>query len=205
MSLFCFLWLPLFYLFWLSLAPDNSGSGGVWALLLGSVIALVHFFLGDLVRPGGFGFSRWAAILIDIVVLPAAAPVIVWGVFTALRIFSGSADLSSFALLWLIPGAGVRAISWSAQRNPSLLVLVPLLWTAIALGIPFFIRILMDTYGLRMLPPALGALIIPFIAATTYWAFFSQRYLLGALLFLITCLPMGIQVVSGYHRAVKRN
>ncbi|MDR0731669.1 MAG: hypothetical protein LBF63_08370, partial [Treponema sp.] len=60
MSLFCLLWLPLFYLFWRSVSPaGESGYGGVWALLLGSVAAIFQFFYGAFIQAGGFGLSRW--------------------------------------------------------------------------------------------------------------------------------------------------
>ena len=138
MSFFCFLWIPLFYLFWRRFAADSAG-GGVWALLAGSIVALLGFFLGSLVEPGGFGFSRWLSGFVDIVALPALAPLLVYLLFVLLKIVSGTAGFANFAMLWLIPCGAIRALSWSAQNDPILLILVPLLWTSIALGIPFFI------------------------------------------------------------------
>jgi hypothetical protein len=206
MSLFCLLWTPLFYFFWRSIAPgNNTGSGGVWALLLGSVVALVQFLLGSFINAGGFGISRWAGICIDIVSLPAVLPLLVCALFSFLRIFSASADFVNFTLLWLIPGAAIRTINWSAQSDPSLLVLVPLLWTAIAVGIPFFINIIMDSFSYTAIPLVICIAALPFIAATAYWAFFSQKLVLGFLLSLAACIPMGVSVGISFFRSCGKN
>jgi hypothetical protein len=206
MSLFCLLWTPLFYLFWRSIVPgNNTSSGGVWALLLGSVVALIQFLLGSFINAGGFGISRWAGICIDIVSLPAVLPLLVCALFSFLRIFSASADFVNFALLWLIPGAAIRAINWSAQNDPSLLVLVPMLWTAIAVGIPFFINIILDSFSFMIIPLFFCGAALPLIAATAYWAFFSQKLLLGFLLCLVTFIPMGISVGLSFFRSCGKN
>jgi len=124
MSLFCLLWVPLFCLFRRSISGEET-PGGVWALLLGSITAIFQFSLGYLVYPGGFGFSRWLYGFVDIVSLPALVPLLVYALFCLFRVFSGSADFANFALLWLIPVAALRAISWSPYGDPLLLVMVP--------------------------------------------------------------------------------
>jgi hypothetical protein len=194
--------MPLFYLFWRAEAGDVASSGGVWALLLGSVVALVQFFLGSLVYPGGFGLSRWVSACIDIVSLPVVLPLLVYLLFIFLRVFSGNADFTNFALLWLIPSAAIRAVNWGALNDPTLLVLVPLLWTAITVGIPFFIRLMIGGKRLVFWGAVLGILGLPFIAATTYWAFYSQKIFLGFLFFFITVIPVGIStVISSFKTA----
>jgi hypothetical protein len=201
MSLFCLLWIPLFYLFRHSLSQDNPPSGGVWALLLGSIAALIQFFLGNLVNPGGFGLSRWVSACIDIIALPAVLPLLVYPVFIVFRFLSGPFDFSNFALLWLIPGAAFRALSWSAGRDPTLLVLAPLLWTAIALGIPFFLDLIFRSsrwYALGSL--GLGILALPLTAAASWWAFYSQKFFLGALFFVLAILPMMISLILSFIR-----
>ncbi|MDR3167372.1 MAG: DUF5412 domain-containing protein [Treponema sp.] len=201
MSLFCLLWTPLFFLFRKAVVADgNISSGGVWAILLGSIAAVARFFLGSLVNPGGFGLSRWLNACVDIVSLPALLPLVVYFLFIPLRIVSGSAGFANFALLWLIPEGVLRAISQGPQRDPSLLVLVPLLWTAVVTGIPFFIRILPYAHIPVIILALVGILLLPFLAATVYWAFFSQKYLPGSLLLLAAVIPMGISL---YHGAFK--
>jgi hypothetical protein len=201
MSLFSLLWLPLFYLFWVSVSP--AGSGTVWALLLGSIGAALQFFLGSPIEPRGFGFSRWAAILVDIAVLPAVLPFVVCVLFTLLRIIPASPDPTGFALLWLIPGALIRGISRNASQG-SLSVLVPLIWSAIAVGIPLFTGMITERrFGFLLIIPILLIPALPLLGATAYWAFFSQRQLAGILLLSALCIPMGIRVFQ-FCRAANR-
>jgi hypothetical protein len=169
------------------------------------MVALIQFLLGSFIHAGGFGISRWAGICIDIVSLPAVLPLLVCALFSFLRIFSAPAEFVNFALLWLIPGAAIRTINWSAQADPSLLVLVPLLWTAIAVGIPFFINIILDSFSYVIIPLFLCIAALPFIAATAYWAFFSQRLALGFLLSVVTVIPMGISVGISFFRSCGKN
>jgi hypothetical protein len=200
MSLFCLLWVPLFYLLKRSISGE-TGSGGVWALLLGSVTAIFQFFLGNQIEPGGFGFSRWLSGFVDIVSLPVLVPLAVYLLLLALRVFSGAADFANFALLWIIPAGALRAISWGPFSDPCLLVLVPLLWTALAAGIPFFIDCIMRHFRWYVaIPSGLGILILPAAAATAYWAFFSQRPVIGFLLLSAALVPMLVSVILGFIR-----
>jgi hypothetical protein len=202
MSLFCLLWIPLFYLFRHSLSQDNPPSGGVLALLLGGIVAMVQFFLGNLVNPGGFGLSRWVSACIDVIALPAVLPLLVYLVFIVFRFLSGPFDFANFALLWLIPGAAIRAVSWSAENDPILLVLAPLLWTAIALGVSFFIDLMLRSSRWYVQGPlGLGILAQPLTAAAAWRAFYSQRFSLGALLFVLAMLPMMVSLVLLFIRA----
>jgi len=201
MSLFCLLWMPLFYLFWRSVTGNTTASGGVWALLAGSVIALIQFFLGSFVDPGGFGLSRWMSGCIDIVVLPALLPLLVYLFLVSFRIITGTFDFANFALLWLIPLAAIRTVNWSSLNDPILLVFVPLLWTAIAVGIPFFINIIQNSRIYIIIPASLGILVIPFAAASSYWAFFSQKSLLGFLFLLTAAIPMLVSLLISFFGA----
>jgi hypothetical protein len=195
MSIFCLLWVPLVYLFKRSFAAAEGG-GGVWALLLGSVTAIVQFFWGGLVTPGGFGLSRWMSGFVDIVSLPVLIPFLVYLLLLLLGVFSGNAGFSTFALLWLIPVAALRAVSWSALGAPLLLLLAPLLWTALATGIPFFIGCIMgNCVWYVVIPAALGILALPLAAATAWWAFFSQRTLLALVLLAASLVPMTVSIV----------
>ena len=202
MSIFCLLWVPLFYLFRHSVSGENSSGGGVWALLLGSITAILQFFLGNLVSPGGFGFSRWLFGFIDIVCLPVLIPLIIYGILLILRAFSGEVDFANFALLWIIPVAGLRALSWSSHNDPILLVTVPLLWTALAAGIPFFINCMAKYFRWYVvIPSILCILVLPLTASGAYWALFSQQTLLGFLLFFVTQIPVVVLVTLDLVRA----
>jgi hypothetical protein len=196
MSLFCFLWTPLFYLFWRSLNEESPKSGETLALMLGSLAALIQFFLGSFISPGGFGFSRWFSACIDIIGLPAALPFILWFGFAFLRIISQDADFTNLAFLWLIPVAALRALNWSTQNDPILLLGVPLLWTAVVVGTGFFVRIIQNGWGIIIIPAAGGAIVLPLTAATSYWAFFSQHNITGFVLLGLTLVPAGISIAS---------
>jgi len=188
------LWVPLFFLLRRSITGGNS-SGGVWALLLGSITAIIQFLMGYLVSPGGFGFSRWLFGFIDIVSLPVLIPLFICFFMFLFRGFSGEIDFGSFMLLWLIPVSALRALSWSSLNEPLLLIAVPLLWTALAVGISFFIN-LMANYPrwYLIILSFLCILILPVSAAFTYWAFFSQQTAMGFLLFFVTHIPFGLSL-----------
>jgi hypothetical protein len=202
MSLFCFLWTPLFFLFWRSISPaGSSGAGGVWALLLGSLCALFQFFFGALVGPGGFGFSRWLSGCVDLVVLPALLPLLVYLAMVGLGAVSGAADFTGFALLWIIPMGALRTVSWTTRGDPILLVLTPLLWTAIAGGIPFLGSVVLRGPWPARIPAAMAALGLPFLAATVYWAFFCQDLKLGCPLLGLSLAPLLASCILGALRS----
>ena len=193
--------MPLFYLLWRTISGCDTPAGGIWALLLGSIVALIQFFLGSLVEPGGFGFSRWVSGCIDIVTLPALAPILIYLFLVGLKIVSGTADFASFAILWLIPGAAMRAVSWSSQNDPILLVLVPVLWTAIAVGVSFFITIIQNSRVFVIILAFLAILIIPLTAACSYWAFYSQKSTLGFLFLSAAAAPMLVSMILSFVQA----
>ena len=201
MALFCLLWIPLFYFFWRSITGSNA-HGWAWALIAGSIVALVQFFGEPLIDPGGFGFSRWASGFVDIVALPVLAPLLVYLLFFLLKIVSGTSNFAGFALLWLIPGAAVRSLTWSAiQRDPIPLVLVPVLWTAIAAGIPFFIKLIQSNSRPAMIALFSGAILfVPVAAATAYWAFFSQRTTMGIIFLAAAAAPMLVSVAMSFAK-----
>jgi hypothetical protein len=153
-------------------------------------VALIRFLMGNLVNPGGFGFSRWMSACIDIVTLPVVLPLLVYFALNMLKALSGPMDFANFTLLWLIPSAAIRAVGWSAVKDPGLLVLVPLLWTGIAVGVPFFINCILNHFRWYVIGPAgLCILILPFAGAFSWWAFYSQRLSLGLFFFGITMIP----------------
>ena len=202
MAFFCILWAPLFYMFRRSLGT-NSGSGGVWALLLGSIIAIVQFFFGDIINPGGFGLSRWISAFVDIVSLPVILPMLVYLLFLVFRITSSdSIDFAGFTLLWLIPAAGLRAIGWGSENDPVVLVLVPLLWTALAVGISFFIELILHYMRWYVIILAgICILLLPLLASTAWWAFYSQKNFYGYIFLSAAFVPTIISIILLYKKA----
>ena len=198
MSFFCLLWLPLFYLLWRTITGNKVFSGGVWALLAGSIVALLQFLLGSFTEPEGFGLSRWVNGFVDIIALPALAPLLIYLLLVVFRVVKENADFVGFILLWLIPGGAMRAVSWSAQSDPVHLVLAPILWTAIAVGVPFFIGFFRYPRLIVIIPATLGALIVPLAATWAYWAFFSQQTLWGFLFLFIAAAPMLVATILSF-------
>jgi len=189
MSFFCLLWVPIIYFLRRGITGGSS-SGSVWALLLGSITAIVQFFLGSFISPKGFDLATWIFGFIEIVSLPVLAPLFVCFLMLLFRGFSGDTDFANFALLWLIPIAALRALSWSSTNDPILLVVVPLLWVAIAMGISFFINLIANRcHPLLGILAVICILILPIIAASSYWAFFSQYSLIGLGLLILANIP----------------
>lgn len=200
MSVFCLLWTPFFYLFWRSVTGSQSFTGGVWAVLGGCVAALIQLFFGFIVDPGEFGVSRWLSGCIDIVVLPALIPFFIYLLLICFKVISGPYDFANFTQLWLIPCAGIRALTWSSQNDPIQLILVPILWTAISVGISSFISLVLRSRKLVIIPASLGILIIAFASASSYWAFFSQRSSAGFLLLLAAAAPMLVFMILAFNK-----
>jgi len=196
MTFFCLLWVPLFYLFRRSIGGSGSAAGSVWALLLGSITAIIQFLLGYIFSPGGFGFSRWLFGFFEIVSMPVILPFIAYFI---MYIFSGFSDVdfSNFTLLWLIPVGALRALSWSSMNDPILLVMAPLLWTALAVGISYLIIWMTNSFNPFISVLAVFCMILlPITAAAAYWAFFSQYTLLGFVFLAAAHIPFGLSFVS---------
>ena len=201
MNLFCFLCLPLFYRLWRSIRGAHT-PGGVLALVGGSIAVLLQFLVGPLVDPGGFGLSRWVSGLVDVVVLPAIAPIVVYVLLVCFKLIGEGVDFAGFTLLWLIPSTIIQAlsISWGAQTDPLLLVLLPILYTAIAVGISFFIELMASGNPITIALSILAILVIPFASATSYWAFFSHQVLIGFLTLFVAAAPMLVSTVLSFLR-----
>jgi hypothetical protein len=186
--------------FYLLRRTCSGGSGGIWALLLGSATAFLQFFLGYFINPGGFGFSRLLFGFVDIVSLPVLIPLFIYTLLVLVRGISDSFDFANFTLLWLIPIAAIRAISWSSTSDPVLLVAVPVLWTALGTGIPFFIHLMMERPRWYIFIVSIPCIIVlPAIAALSYWALFSQEFLLGiglcALINIPSLIPLAFNLI----------
>jgi len=198
--LFCLLWVPVFYILRRAVVGESATAGSVWALVFGSVTAIVQFFLGDFITAGGFGFNRWFHGFIDLISVQVLLPFLVYLILLAFRRFSGRIDFASFALLWFIPIGGVRAVSWIGMYDPVLLILVPLLWTALAAGISFLINWMITGrkwYKFVISIPCI--LIMPILVSAAYWAFFSQHAILGFALLIASYVPLILSFIFERH------
>ena len=199
MNIFGLLWVPLFYSLWRSI-PGNKDKGEGWALILGILAAVGHYFLESMVDPGGFQFSRWLSGFF-IVAFPVLIPLLIYFLFVCLRFIREDRDYSGFTLAWLIPGAVINALRWSSFSNPILLILIPLLWTSIAIGVPLFINLINPQKIILTILVSLGILAVPLTAVSSYWAFYSHKTQNGVILLIITVIPMIISVVLPFfHR-----
>jgi len=139
--------------------------------------------------PGGFGLSRWISGFINIVGLPALVPLIVCGALVILRVFPRDANYADFALLWLVPLAAIRSIT-NSPPTPLPLIIVPLLWVAQVIGIPFFIDVMVKNPRRHIVFFAvIGIAAIPIAANTSWWAFFSQQTFWGIVLLIVSLVP----------------
>jgi hypothetical protein len=161
-------------------------------------LALFGFFFGSFIHAEGFGLTRWVSACIDVVALPAVLPFVVGLIFAAFHLISLESNFTHYAFLWIIPVAAVRALGWSSQNNPLQLMIVPVLWTAVAVGIGFFIRLIQNHGGWVIFPAILGALALPLAAATSYWAFFAQRDFIGIALMVLSLAPMAVSLVLSF-------
>jgi hypothetical protein len=192
------LWMPLFLLFWLSFdgKKEGNGAGLFWAFPLGTLTAFVHYLVGSFIAPGGFGVSRWLYALVDIIFLPSTLPFLAALVLTLCRPAKAGFDLRVFALVWLIPEGVFRSILWGGQANPLYLILAPLLWTAVALGLPLFIDLARERpRSIRAVLCVLGITALPLTAAASFWAFFGQRPVLGAATLIVVLAPPVLSAV----------
>jgi len=195
LSFFCLLWIPLFYFFRRSLISAER-DGITWALPLGFAAGALQYFIGDLISPGEFGFFRWLSGFADIVCLPVLIPLGVCLLLIALKALPAGVDITGFILLWLIPHAALRSINWSSPGIPVMLVLVPVLWTALAAGIPFFITCAGRYRRWYVtVPSALGITVLPVAAATSWWAFYGHQPLIGYLCLFVSLIPVTVWVV----------
>jgi hypothetical protein len=196
MGFFCVFWIPLFYFFRRSIFAEKNGMGW-WALILGSAAVLVRYFTGPFVPPVGFGLSCWLNVFFDIVSLPVLVPILVCVVLIAFRLFPSDVDIGGFTFLWLVPMAFYYSVDRPLLYSPLMLILVPLLWTTQALGVSFFIDCILEYrrwYIVILLIPAAAAM--PFIAASSWWAFYSQQTQTGCLFLFASVVPALVSLIA---------
>jgi hypothetical protein len=195
MSLFCLLWLPLFYLFWRSGIEDTAVTDTVWAIILGSSAALIQH-AGMLTILDEFGLKRWIYGTVNDIAIPALIPLILSMMPVLVKKPVSSEDMVSFALLYLIPHAALRSVSRNGINYPSAMVLLPILWTIIVLAIPYFAKRIALRRTIITIPFAvIGIIAVPLLAGSSYWAFFCQQTVPGFVLLGIAAIPAGIAII----------
>ncbi len=202
MSLFCFLVVPLFLAFRHSLGYERGGRRGLTlAFALGLVAALLRRAIGDIVPAGLFGFLRWLHLFADRSALPALLPLAAWYALKRYRGAAFDAERTDFILVWLVPVAALRAIVWSAGGNSADLVLAPIFWIAIAVGVPPFIDAVGEEYGIRAFGAGSVAVLVPLLCVTADWAFFAHLPLIGLLSAAAGVAPAVGETVRAFRAA----
>ncbi|MDR1362678.1 MAG: hypothetical protein LBJ35_01315, partial [Spirochaetaceae bacterium] len=200
MVLFCILWTPVFYLFWITIRPPGGGSGELYALLTGGAIAIVRFFVPSLVEPYGFGLSRYLSAFMDYTSLPVLLPLIAAKLITLFYPRGGITDYTGFTLLALVPSALVYSTVWSASRDILRLVLTPLLWTALIMAFHPLIELAKDTLSRHRIPrkiaAVMGMAVYTMLPPFVWWSFFCQKTLDGIILLFPSFAPMIAVCVS---------
>ena len=197
MSLFCVFWAPVVLFLWVSLNSENGGnSGGIPALVLGSLVSALHYLFYPPVNAAGFDFSLWLFALINIVLIPVAPPLLVFALLSVPGFFKGKRDPAGFVLFWLIPSGIVRAFGWSARNSPLYLILIPLLWTTLALGVSFFARLVRESFFPRIIFLLAGIFLMPLAAAAIFWAFYRQMAVAGFILLAVFSIPSIIALAA---------
>jgi hypothetical protein len=199
MSIFCFLCIPVMYLFRRTLFSGEGG--GIRAPLCGCVVLLVMYFVKQVVEPGDFGFSRWMSGFVDIIGLPVLIPFVVCLLFILYKNISfKNFDFAKFTLLWLIPLAISLAIKESSPPSPIPLLLVPTLWIFQTIGIAFFISCMVRwTRWYVIIPSALGIIALPIAATTSWWEFFSHQTFHGFLFLFMCFIPAMVSIIVQYY------
>jgi hypothetical protein len=176
----------------------------LFSVALALVVGLLLDFLGPLVESRGFGFSAWFHGAIDYFILPVFLPLGIWALVRKERGRRLSIDAVDFTLLWLVPVSIIGCVRWSVQVEGLNLVLIPLLWSALAVSLPFFFTLARENLGLMAFFGVLGVVLLPLVAITAYWAFFGQRILIGLLSTLFTIAPMVVQFAMDYRKVQLR-
>ncbi len=205
MSLFCLAAPLVFFLFWKSLSDENEVStGGIWAVILGSIAAAVHYFTSPLITSGEFGFLQWVIGFVDVIVFPVITALAVCLLFRFLKFFSATINPANFLLLWSIPFSVFQTLTAGPGSGPLYLVVVPLLWIGLAVGFRFFIKMIPEVKRSAMILCIVGAVLLPLAAATAYWALYRQNDILGYILFGISLVPMTIHTGMLFVKSFKR-
>jgi len=142
------------------------------------------------VDPGYFGFQRWLSGFVDYVSAPVIVPLILYLLFVEMGLVSRKTDYAGFALLWLFPLSAFRAAQWLSAPSPVMMVAIPALWSALALGVPAIVNFAKRHPRWYVIAPAaLCVAALPAAAATSWWAFFTHQSALGFLLLGASAAP----------------
>jgi hypothetical protein len=173
----------------------------ILTLGIGGVIAATRFFYAIFWQPEGLGWSRFISACVDYMFFPLTIPIISCFIFACIkRLFFKERiepDWTGWILLMLIPVMLVCAGRWGIEKNPANLVLIPLLWSAVAFNCSYFTSIFVKkNAALNMALFLLSALAAALFAALVWWAFFVSQTIIGFALLAIEIIPAALTVLK---------
>ncbi len=170
----------------------NTSTGMVPALLSGLLSALVFMPLAGLSGPSPFGLTRWIHGFLIVSLVPSAIPLLLHVLLYGKHREGTAVSRESFILLYAVPIGVVQSISGDSLGGSLPLLIMPVLWTSLAIGVPGILRLAESSRGPAAWASAAAAVLLPFVAATAYWAFFIQEALLGAGLTALCLVPAAL-------------
>jgi hypothetical protein len=190
MSVFSFLFIPLFALFRRSLVTlaggTTSWNGVSSGFVLGSVISTLSRLLGRFWVPRGFGLDAFVAQILFgpfmIVILPVLSYFLLnrYLYHRSTRPDTKDPDeILNFSFAWLTPVLAIRTLEWNSVPDPVNLVLVPVLCTSLLLSLAACIRALGEIRILPIIAAVLGLIVFPFSASAAPWALSTHRFWIG--------------------------
>lgn len=200
MILFSIFWIPALYLFVEALQQpqDREKKGLVLALLGGSFMGVLNFFIPHLIPELSYDVLLWLRGFIDVVAIPVLLPLAFRYVIQIRYKHKNYIEINQFILIWLIPVALVKSIQWNHNKDGILLVLVPLLWGALSTGIPWLIKKAEEEIGFISFLVYAAAVLLPVIATTAYWAWVPKLYIVAFPAALISIIPSAWYLITKY-------
>jgi hypothetical protein len=156
----------------------------ICAIAIGTVYGILRFFSPNFISASGFGISRYISAYIDYAALPVIIPLIACCVFSRIqkKVFhlDWTPDWTGFIILSLIPVILVSAVRWGNEKNPLLLVLIPVLWTSLAVAVhPLFNFIYKKPSLIRPIIGTAGFVLLSLLSAAVWQQFFIQENLIA--------------------------
>lgn len=201
MSVFMLLSVPLFLLFYRALVlGGKTAKGRVWAFVLGFIAALIGAAIGPLVPFNAFGFGDFLRLFVDLVAVPVLASWLGWALLAHFRGASFTCEPTDFMLTWLIGPALFYALSNGSAPLAYLAATIAPLWIALAVGLPFLFQAFREEFGIVSISSLAAAILLPFAATASVWAFRRHNLLLGFLFFAASAAPAVFSLIIRSRR-----
>lgn len=216
MLIFCILWLPLFYLLWNIIRPENGACPRdrfferVFALAAGVFTGIVRFFMPAIRASDAFGVSRLLGACANFAIIPPlvaiASALLFYKIPRTILKSAGFSDMAGGMFIAMIPSSVIHATIYGTGNDPSNLVLVPLMWTAIILNTYFAgIRFGSNNFAKNIFIYTAAFIVSGLLASVTWLAFFASKPAIGLILFIITAAPSVLYTITLFRNRQKRN